>query len=32
MTSYVIHALVQKRAKLSGDIESTHNAPNNHIA
>ena len=25
MTSYVIHALVQKRAELSGDIENTHN-------
>ena len=24
MTSYVIHALVQKRAELSGDIENTH--------
>ena len=26
MTSYVIHALVQKRSELSGDIENTHNA------
>ena len=26
MTSYVIHALVAKRAELSGDIENTHNA------
>lgn len=25
MTSYVIHALVQKRSELSGDIENTHN-------
>jgi hypothetical protein len=26
MSSYVIHALVTKRAELSGDIENTHNA------
>ena len=26
MTSYVVHALVQKRAELSGDIENTHTA------
>ena len=26
MTSYVIHALVQKRSELSGDIENTHNS------
>lgn len=26
MTSYVIHALVQKRAELSGDIETAHTA------
>ena len=25
MTSYVIHALVQKRAEPSGDIENSHN-------
>jgi hypothetical protein len=25
MTSYVIHALVKKRADLSGAIENTHN-------
>ena len=25
MTTYVIHAFVQKRAKLSGDIDNTHN-------
>jgi hypothetical protein len=24
MPSYVIHALVQKRAELSGDFENTH--------
>jgi hypothetical protein len=26
MTSYVMHALVQKRAERSGDIENTHNS------
>jgi hypothetical protein len=26
MTSYVIHALAQKRTELSGDIENAHSA------